>query len=151
LPARHAALGAGNDMVERKLLALPTVLAGEAVAQENVEPGESGEARRLHVALQRHDRGQPHLERGAPDQRVVFGEDVDPIEEHRLDRVLPAPDRQGIVAQRPKVRIQHESRAVAGRQRLNMNSHENAPYLHMATKPDRTRPRLYSTASVTPL
>ena len=95
------ALRARDDMVEGEVLALAAILAGEAVAQEHVEPGEGGKAGRLDIALERHDRGQPHLEGRAAHQRVVFREDVDAVEEHRLDRVLPAPDRQRIVAQRP--------------------------------------------------
>ena len=92
LPGRDPALRARNDMVERQVLALAAILAGEAIAQEHVEPGEGGEAGRLHVAFERHHRGQPHLEAWAAHQRVVLGDDVDPVEEHRLDRVLPAPD-----------------------------------------------------------
>ena len=115
LPGRDPALRARNDMVERQVLALAAILAGEAVAQEHVEPGEGGEAGRLDVALERHHRRQPHLEAGAPHQRVVLGDDVDPIEEHGLDRILPTPDRQRIIAERTVVRVQDKGRTIRRR------------------------------------
>ena len=49
------------------------------------------------------------------DERVVFRQDVDPVEEDRLDRVLPAPDRQRIVAERTEVRVQNKGRTIPRR------------------------------------
>src|SRR5215510_3767930 len=40
-------------------------------------------------------------------------DDVHAIEKHCLDRVLPRPERQRVVAQRPEVRIQHQDRPTA--------------------------------------
>src|ERR1700677_3748947 len=126
---------AGNDMVERQLIALAAILAGEAVAQEHVEPGEGGEAGRLDVALERHHRGQPHLEARAAHQRVILGDDVDPVEEDRLDRVLPTPNRQRIIAERTVVRIQNESRTIPRRDRPNMNRHARRSVLRRLPRP----------------
>src|SRR6185503_6999690 len=52
-------------------------------------------------------------EGGAAHCAVVVFDDVDAVEEHRLDRVLPRPERQRIVTQRPEVRIQHQYRPTA--------------------------------------
>ena len=52
---------------------------------------------------------------GAVHRLVVFRDDVHALEEHRLDRVLPRPQRQRVIAQRAEVRVQHQSRkAVPG-------------------------------------
>src|SRR5580765_3454292 len=40
VPGRAATLGAGQNMVEGQLARIAAILAGEAVAQEQVEPGE---------------------------------------------------------------------------------------------------------------
>src|SRR3954467_8218572 len=84
------------------------ILAGEAGAQEHVETGEGRVARRLDILLQRDDAGQPHLERWAAHIRVVMIDDVDAVEKHRLDRVLPRPERQWEIAERAEIRIQHQ-------------------------------------------
>ena len=60
--------------------------------------------------LQRHHARQLHLEARAAHRAVVIGDDVDAIEEHRLDRVLPRPQRQRVITQRPEVRVQHQGR-----------------------------------------
>jgi hypothetical protein len=38
----------------------------------------------------------------------VFGHDVHPVEKDSLDRVLPRPERQGIIAERTIIRVQHQ-------------------------------------------
>jgi hypothetical protein len=47
------------------------------------------------------------------DRVVVMLDDVDAVEEHRLDRVLPRPQRERIVTQRPEVRIEDQDRPTA--------------------------------------
>ena len=86
------------------------ILAGEAVAQEDVEPREGRMGRWLHEGLERDHARQLHLEGRAVHRAVVIGDDVHAFEEHRLDRVLPGPQRQRIIAQRPKVRVEHQGR-----------------------------------------
>src|SRR3546814_1518641 len=49
LPARPPAQPARDHMVEGQFLARPAILAGEPVAQEQVEPGEGRMLRRLHI------------------------------------------------------------------------------------------------------
>src|SRR5262249_59606651 len=84
------------------------VLATESVAQEHVEPGEGRMGRGLHEGLQRDDARQVHRQARAVHGLVVLGDDVHPLEENGLDRVLPAPQRQRVVAERPKIRVQDE-------------------------------------------
>ena len=46
---------------------------------------------------------------------VVIGDDVHALEEDRLDRVLPGPQRQRVIAQRPKIRVEHQGRKTSRR------------------------------------
>ncbi len=43
-PGRRAALGPRYDVIEGKVVARPAILAGEAIAQENIEPRKGGMA-----------------------------------------------------------------------------------------------------------
>ena len=106
---------ARDQVVEGQVVLVPTVLAAEAVAQEHVKPGERGIERRLHVGLEGHHGGQPHLEGRAAHEALVLGDDIHPIQEDGLDRLLPAPQRQRVIAQRPKIGIQHKRREAFGR------------------------------------
>ena len=58
LPAARAR----HQMVEGQVVAVAAILAGEAVAQEHVEPGEGRVARRPDIGLERDDARQLHLE-----------------------------------------------------------------------------------------
>ena len=40
-------------------------------------------------------------------------DDIDAVEEYRLDRVLPRPERQRVITQRPEIRVQHQYRPTA--------------------------------------
>src|SRR5882762_7130609 len=113
LPGGLAALAARDDVIEGEVVVGRAVLADEAITQEHVEPGEGGMRGRLDEGFQRHHARQLNLERGAAHRAVVVLDDVDAVEEHRLDRVLPRPERQRIVTQRPEVRIQHQYRPTA--------------------------------------
>src|SRR6202034_4179672 len=53
------------------------------------------------------------LERRTADRAVIMLNDIDAVEEHRLDRVLPRPKRQRIITERPAVGIQHQYRPTA--------------------------------------
>src|SRR5712671_746306 len=112
-PGGMAALAARDDVIEGEIVVGRAILADEAVAQEHVEPGEGGMRRRLDEGFQRHHARQLDLERGTAHRAVVMLNDVDAIEKHRLDRVLPRPKRQRIVTERPEVRIQHQYRPTA--------------------------------------
>ena len=107
------------------------ILALEAVAEEHVEPGEGRVPRRLHIGLERHHRGQRHREGGAVHHRLVFGDDVHPLEEDRLDGVLPRPQRQRIVAERPVVGIEDERR-IGPRSDMDVHGHSRINALNRA-------------------
>src|SRR5439155_9984591 len=121
-PDRAPAARARNEMVEGQVVRgvwLAAILAGEAVAQKYVEPGKCRMPGRRHVFLQRDDTRQLHFQRRAAYADVVMVDDVDAIEKHRLDRVLPRPQRQREIAQRPKVGVENQSRAI-----VQINSHK---------------------------
>jgi hypothetical protein len=67
-------------------------------------------ARGLHIGLEGDNTGQAELGGGASDYPVIFGDDVDALEEDCLEAVLPAPEGQGIVTQGPEVGIEDEGR-----------------------------------------
>jgi len=102
-------------MVEGEIIAGAAILAGKAVPQENIETREGGLPQRTHIALERNDAGQLHFHTGAVHRAVVKCDDIDALEEHGFDRVLPGPDGKWIVAQRTKIRIEYEGRPGTGR------------------------------------
>src|SRR6202165_3048337 len=112
-PSGVAAFAARDDVIEGEIVIGRAILADEAVAQEHVEPGEGGVCGWLDEGFQRHHARQLNLERGAAHRAVIVLDDVDAFEKHRLDRVLPRPERQRIITERPEVRIQHQYRPTA--------------------------------------
>src|SRR6187431_2797299 len=62
LPGGLATLAARDDVIEREIVMRQAILAAEAVAQEDVEPGEGGMRRRLDERLQRHHARKLDLE-----------------------------------------------------------------------------------------
>ena len=101
-PSGLAAAGAQDDVIESEILRRRAILADEAVAQEHVEPGEGGvrARRRRTSATPRSAAGSRR--RGCAPRGHVF-DDIDAVEEHRLDRVLPRPERQRVIAGRTEV------------------------------------------------
>ena len=65
------------------------VLAGESVAQENIEPGEGRLARLRDVFLERNDAWQAQLERRRANRLLILGDHVDPVGHDRFDGFLP--------------------------------------------------------------
>ena len=108
LPAGPPALGTRHDMVEGQFPVTAAIDAAETVAEEQVEPGEG----RIFVGpdelAQGDHRRQLHRGRRAVHLPVIMGDDVDAFEEHRLDRGLPWPQRQRIVAERRIVGVEHQ-------------------------------------------
>src|SRR4029079_6200607 len=115
VPGRVAATRARQQVIEGEVVALAAVLAREAVAQEDVEPGEGRVGRRFHEGLERNHARQLHLERRAVHRAIVIGDDIHAFEKDCLDRVLPGPQRKRVIAQRPKIRVEHQSRETARR------------------------------------
>src|SRR5580700_2216455 len=87
---------------------LTAILADKAIAQEHVEAREGRAPRGGDEFLERDHAGKSHLKGWAADHGVVFGDDIDAVEKYRLYSVLPRPQRQGEVAQRPKVGVEHQ-------------------------------------------
>ena len=118
VPGGSPAARARDHVIEGQLLGamvLAAVLAVEQVAQEDIEAGEGRPAVQVDVFLERDDAGQAHLEARRAHHAVVLRDDIDPLQEHGLDRVLPRPDRQGKVAQGPKIGVEHQGRKPVGR------------------------------------
>src|SRR5437868_12212158 len=86
LPTGPAALRTRQDMVERQFPPRPAIDAAEAVAKEKVEPREGGIFVGPNELAKRDHRRQLEAGRGRVNLAVVMGDDVDPFEEHRLDR-----------------------------------------------------------------
>src|ERR1700748_1027624 len=121
-------------MIEGEVVAVAAILAGEAVAQEDVESCESRMGRWLHERFERNDARQLHLEGWTVHRAIVIRDDVHAFEEYRLDRVLPGPQRQRVIAQRPKVSVEHQGRKSSGR-----NVHVQATLLDLlGTLPPRS-------------
>ena len=109
LPGRASALRARQDMVEGQLVEAAAILAGEAVAQEQVEPGEGWIFARPYILAQRDHARQLEGPARAVHLALIGGDDVDPLQEQRLDRGLPGPEAERIIAERRVIRVQHES------------------------------------------
>ena len=101
-------------MIEGEVLGGAAILALEAIPQEHIESCKGGIAGGLDVSFERNNGGQPHFETRRMHRTVIFLQNVDPLEKHRLDRVLPRPKRQGEITQRTVVRVEHQSRAIIG-------------------------------------
>jgi MFS family permease len=93
-PGRPPAARARHQVVEGELVGRKrplAVLAGEPVAQEDVEPGEGWAAVLRDVLLQCHYRGQAQFEAGRADGALIMRDHGHPVEEDGLDRFLPIP------------------------------------------------------------
>jgi len=115
VPGRVSTARARQQMIEREVVTVAAILASESVAQEYVKAGEGGVSRRLYEGLERDHARQLHLKRRAVHRVVVIGDDIHAFEENRLYRVLPGPQRERVIAQRPEVRVEHQGRKTAGR------------------------------------
>ena len=62
VPPGLAAARARNEMIERQVASVAAVLAGEAIAKENIEARECGIKRRFHVGFERDDARQLQFE-----------------------------------------------------------------------------------------
>src|SRR5919106_4210659 len=75
LPGGLAALAARNDVIEGQVVMRVAVLADEAVAQEDVEPGEGGMRGRLDEGFERHHARKLDFEARAMHRAVVVLDD----------------------------------------------------------------------------
>ena len=124
-------------MVESEILgikATAAILAGEGIAQEDVEAGKGRPALEVDILLQGDHAGQHNFPRGRMYRHVVFGNRNDSFQEHRLDRILPAPERQREITEWAKIRIQHQGRISFGG-----NRHANKPFFRSVPFPLQPR------------
>src|SRR3546814_7956779 len=110
-------------MIEGQFLARSTILAGEAVAQKQVEAGEGRMLRRLHILPERDHARDRHRVRRRMNLALVILDDRHAVEEYRLDRGLPRPQAQRVIAQRRIVGVEEIGRAPSKLQSLMRNSY----------------------------
>ena len=110
-------------MVKGQVRRIRAILAGETVAQEDVEAGKGRLTVLIDIALQRDHAGQLDLHGRAAHHLVVFGYDIHAVKKDRLDGVLPTPERQRIVAQRAEVRVEDQGRTGFRRNRHELQAH----------------------------
>jgi len=70
------------------------ILTGEAVAQEDVEASERRSAAEHYIVIERDNARQANRNTRRMNLIVVFGNHIDAAHEHRLDGILPGPQRQ---------------------------------------------------------
>ena len=101
-----------DNMIEGQVVRAAAILAGKAIAQEQVEAGEGGKGTGFDEFAQRDHRRDLHR----PARRVHFAviacDDVDPLQHHGLDRRLPRPQAERIVGQRGVIGVEHQRRAI---------------------------------------
>ena len=114
LPGGAAALGAGQDMVEGQLARVAAILAGEAVAQEQVESGEGRMLAGAHILPERDHARQLHRPARAVHLALIGGDDVDPFQKDRLDGGLPRPQAERVITERRIIRVEDERGAAFG-------------------------------------
>ncbi len=128
-------------MVEGQVTPRSAILAAEFVPQEKIEAREGHALLGSYILFQDHDRGDAYGASLASHDLVILGHDHHPVEKGRLDRLLPGPERQRIVGERPEIRVQHQGGIVLQRGRL---AHEARPELGFghAVEHSRLRPCL---------
>lgn len=117
LPSGPPPPAAGDDVIEGQILGgkpNAAILAAKPVTQENIIPGEYGSAISKNKLFQRDDRRQSHFQPRRPDNPVITGNNAHPLQKDRLDGVLPRPQRQREITQRPKIGIEDQRRTMVG-------------------------------------
>ena len=104
--------GPRNDMIKGQIFstkAIATVLTREAVTKEYVEARERWLSLQGYVFPERDNTRKLHREAWRVHLVFVFRDHIDPVHKHSLHRVLPRPDRERKIAQRPKIRVEDQS------------------------------------------
>ena len=97
LPRCLPAVAAWHQMVKCQIFCSAAILAFKVITQEHVKPRKCRVHGRLDVFLEADNTWNPHGKRGRVHLGIIFCNDVDPVEEDRLDRILPRPERKRIV------------------------------------------------------
>ena len=111
-PAGDAAKPARNNMVKGQVIARTAILAFKLVPQKQVETRKGGVFGRFDILAKRYDGRDLYIEVRAVDVAVIAGNDIDLVQKHRLDRGLPRPKAQRIIAERGIIGIEHQRRAI---------------------------------------
>src|SRR3546814_19660768 len=74
-------------------------------------PGKGGMVRRADILAERDDGRELQHAGGTSHLALIMVDDIDAFEENRLDRGLPRPQTERIVAQRRKIRVEQIGRA----------------------------------------
>src|SRR5690606_12994383 len=104
-----------GNVIEGQVMLRSAILALETITQEDIEAGERGITRRLHIILQANDARNAHGKRWRGNDVIVFRHDIHAFKKHRLDRILPGPERERIVAERAIIRVQNQRGQATGR------------------------------------
>lgn len=117
---RHDVFPAGNppartrhDMVESQLTLGSAILAAEFVAQKKIEARECHALLGSDIIFQHDDRGDFEGLPLTSHDLLIFGDDTDPFQKHRLDGFLPGPQRQRIITEWPVIRVQNQGGVMA--------------------------------------
>ena len=87
------------------------------IAQENIEPGECRMLRWRYIVLERDNAWQLKADRWRVHLTLVYRDDVHSVHKDRFDRILPRPQGQREIAQRPVVGVKDEGLACLERWR----------------------------------
>ena len=132
-------------MVKREVVSAAAILAGESIAEKNIKAREGWPAGSFDVCLEGNDGRQPHLERGAANRTLIYGDDIHTLKAYSFDSVLPRPQRQGVIAQRSEVSVQHERWAALRRYlRLEVNRQIGHPSIAGSGRQPASRLYLYA-------
>lgn len=104
-PTGHPPAGARDHVIKRQITRRATVLARKPIPQKKIKAREGHALLGFYEFSEDNDRRDLDLCGGASDDFVVFGNDIHPIKERRLDRILPRPKRQRVIREWSVIRV----------------------------------------------
>ena len=102
-------------MVKGQIALAGAVLAAKFVPQKKIKAREGHALLGFHIVFKDNDRWYAELLPLAAHHMVIFGHDLHPVKYRRLDRLLPGPQRQGVVTKRSIIGIQDQRRKMLQR------------------------------------
>lgn len=115
LPTGHPARRARYNVVECKITTASAILALKFIPQKQIKAREGHALSGFYIVFQNNDRGYSDLGTGTADNFVILGNDIDPVQPGRFDRLLPGPQRQWIIGQGAVIGVQNQCRMVLER------------------------------------
>lgn len=125
-------------MIERQFMSretIMTILAGKIIPQKDIEPGERRTPDRRDIFFQGNNAGKANALRGRADLHIIFAQNRDTIEKNRLHTVLPRPERQRKIGQRPEICVQNECRTLDTAIRQDAYPLQEARWISLAFGP----------------